>query len=81
MHISLYLLRVVFGNFLNFLRFSWGGELYEFQCLCFGLSPAPYIFTKVMKPILSSLRKDGINSSYYKDDSVFGNKNALVLHQ
>ena len=65
----------------KFLRFSWGGELYEFQCLCFGFSPAPYIFTKVMKPIFSSLRKDGINSSYYIDDSLFGNKNALVLHQ
>jgi len=30
----------------KYLRFSWRGRLYEFQCLCFGLSPAPYFFYK-----------------------------------
>lgn len=37
-------------------------RLFEFQCLCFGLSSAPFIFTKVMKPIFSQLRREGICS-------------------
>ena len=26
------------------VRFLWAGNLYDFQCLCFGLGPAPRIF-------------------------------------
>ena len=33
----------------KFLRFLWQGSLYEFMCLCFGLGPAPLVFTKIMK--------------------------------
>ena len=29
--------------------FLWSGNLYEFLCLCFGLGPAPRIFTKLLK--------------------------------
>lgn len=32
----------------RFLRFSWGTYLYEFQCLPFGLSSAPRVFTKLL---------------------------------
>ena len=39
----------------KFLRFQWRDMLLEFQCLCFGLSLAPYFFTKVMKPVFSRL--------------------------
>jgi len=66
-------------DFRKYLRFQWKGVLYEFQCLCFGLSSAPYIFTKVMKPVFTSLRKDGILSSYYIDDSIYANSNAHML--
>ena len=31
------------------IRFQWSGNLYEFLCLCFGLGPAPRIFTKLLK--------------------------------
>ena len=43
----------------RYVRFQWKGLLYEFCCLCFGLSPAPLVFTKLLKvPIsLSLLRK------------------------
>ena len=33
----------------NYLRLLWRENLYEFLCLCFGLGPAPRIFTKIMK--------------------------------
>ena len=41
----------------TFIRFQWKGSLYEFLCLCFGLGPAPRIFTKLMEiPIAVLLR-------------------------
>ena len=40
----------------KYLRFIWRNTLYEFQCLCFGLSLAPFYFTKAMKPVFSQLR-------------------------
>ena len=45
--------------------------LLEFQCLCFGLSLALYNFTKVMIPVFSQLRKEGISCTFYLDDSLY----------
>ena len=55
----------------QYLHFPWCGVLYEFQCLCFGLSLAPLYFTKVMKPVFSQLRKNRVPCSYYLDDSIY----------
>ena len=55
----------------KYLRFQWRDRLLEFQCLCFGLSLAPYYFTKVMKPVFSQLRKEGICCTFYLDDSLY----------
>lgn len=54
----------------KYLKFYWRGRLYEFNCLCFGVSPAPRVFTKVLKPIFSYFRKTGICSFFYIDDSL-----------
>ena len=35
----------------RFLRFIWGSKHYTFQGLPFGLSSAPRIFTKLLKPV------------------------------
>ena len=43
----------------KFLRFQWQNKLYEFTCLPFGLACAPRVFTKVMKPLVASLRSLG----------------------
>ena len=58
-------------NSRKYLRFQWRDMLLEFQCLCFGLSLAPYYFTKVMKPVFSQLRKEGIPCTFYLDDSLY----------
>ena len=42
------------------IRFHWKGILYEYLCLAFGLGPTPRIFTKLMKVLVSVLRKLGI---------------------
>lgn len=50
------------------LRFSWDKEMWEFKVLPFGLSSAPWVFTKVTKPISSVLRRLGIRLILYLDD-------------
>lgn len=54
----------------KYLKFIWKGTLYEFTCLPFGLSSAPRVFTKIMKPVFSYLRSMGICCFYYIDDSL-----------
>ena len=56
-------------SFRKFLRFYWNSTLYEFTCLPNGLSCAPRIFTKILKPIYENLRQKGLISVYYLDDS------------
>jgi len=41
---------------------------YEFTALPFGLSTAPYIFTKVPRPVVTYLRNRGYQSVIYLDD-------------
>ena len=51
----------------KYLRFGHGGQLYEFVCLPNGLSSAPRIFTKLLKPALTVLRDDGVLIIVYID--------------
>ena len=53
----------------KYLKFKWKGQLYQFTCLAQGLSSAPRLFTKLMKPVYSKLRAMGHISSGYIDDS------------
>lgn len=55
----------------KYLRFYFDGNLYEFSCLPFGLSTAPYTFTKIMKPVVGYLRSRGFVSVLYLDDFLF----------
>jgi hypothetical protein len=43
-------------------------KMYEFKVLPFGLCTAPYIFTKLLKPVLKLIRTCGFLSSCYLDD-------------
>lgn len=54
----------------KFLRFKFQGITYEFQCLPFGLSLAPLIFTKLLKPVMSCLRSKGLILAIYLDDII-----------
>jgi len=51
-----------------FLRFKWNGKYFQYTCLPFGLTSAPRVFTKVMRPVISFLRKRGNISVQYLDD-------------
>ena len=52
----------------QFVRFRWSGNLYEFLCLCFGLRPAPRMFTKLLKVPMTILRKINIKIIIYLED-------------
>ena len=54
----------------KFLRFQWKGSLYQFCVLPFGLSSAPRVFTKVLKPPIATLRNLGYVSCNYIDDAL-----------
>lgn len=54
----------------KYLRFRWQGKTYEYSCLPNGLSTAPRIFTKLLKPMYASLRKLGHTNVAYIDDSL-----------
>lgn len=52
----------------KYLQFFWKEELFQFTSLPMGLSSAPRIFTKIMKPVFSHLRKLGHSIIAYIDD-------------
>ena len=52
------------------LRFKWEGQTFEFQALPNGLSLAPRLFTKLLKPVFATLRKKGHISTSFLDDSL-----------
>ena len=51
------------------LRFEKSGKLYQYVALPNGLSSAPRIFTKLLKPVYSALRTLGHSNSSFIDDS------------
>ena len=52
----------------KFLRFLLGNKTYEFTAMPFGLNVAPRLFTKIMKPVVASLRSQGVRLIIYIDD-------------
>ena len=51
-----------------FLCFAAHGRAYQFNSLCFGLSTAPQVFTRVMAPVSTILHSLGIRMRRYLDD-------------
>ena len=52
----------------HFLRFMFRDTFYQFKALCFGLSTAPQVFTRVMAPVSAILHSMGIRMRRYLDD-------------
>lgn len=52
----------------KYLRFMFEKELYQYNCLPFGLCTAPRLFTKIMRPVITLLRSQGFLSNIYLDD-------------
>ncbi len=52
----------------KYLRFTVRGRSFEFNCLPFGLSSAPWVFTKTLKPVIALLRELGVRLVIDIDD-------------
>ncbi|KAJ8043466.1 hypothetical protein HOLleu_10559 [Holothuria leucospilota] len=57
-------------NSRKFLKFEWLGSLWQYKALPNGLSTAPRLFTKLLKPVLASLRQQGHTVIGYLDDTL-----------
>ena len=53
----------------KYLKFFWNNKYYKFTCFPNGLACCPRQFTKLMKPVFSTLRKEGHISASYIDDT------------
>jgi len=66
----------------QYLGFMFQGKAYQFTCLSFRLSSAPWIFTKTLKPALALLQHKGMRLIAYMDDilSLAESRNMFVDH-
>ena len=59
---------------VQFLGFQWENEgrpcYYVFSVLPFGLCTAPYVFTKLMRPLVKFWRGKGLKAIIYLDDGI-----------
>lgn len=63
-----YFLVPIHDDHKKYLRFKFKDNLFEFTALPFGLCTAPYLFTKLLKPVAALLRSQGLLSAIYLDD-------------
>ncbi|VDI03553.1 Hypothetical predicted protein [Mytilus galloprovincialis] len=59
----------------TYLGFCWNNKFYCFTVLAFGLSSAPYLFTKCLRPIVKYWRENGVDIVLYLDDGLGMGKN------
>ena len=52
----------------SFLRFVVDGKPFQFRVLCFGLTTAPQVFTRIMAPVSAILHRHGVRMLRYLDD-------------
>lgn len=71
----------IYNKHRRYLRFSYKKCYYEFTCLPFGLATGPYIFTKLMKPVLAEIRRRGIVCCIYLDDFLVVGADALTSRE
>ena len=64
----------------RYLRFALqDGRHFQFRCLCFGLSSAPRVFTKLVAEVGAKLREEGVKIYQYLDDWLIVSKQKEVL--
>ena len=64
----------------KYLRFMALNQVFQFKALCFGLSTAPQVFTRVMAPVSAFLHRLGIHLCHYLDNwLILASSRLLVL--
>ena len=52
----------------RYLRFVVDGKTFQFRVLCFGVTTAPQVFTRIMAPVSAILHRHGVRMLRYLDD-------------
>ena len=55
-------------SFRKYLRFAYNGTVWQFKCLPFGISTAPYVFTKLAVQLATFLQQFAIPLHQFIDD-------------
>ncbi|HEU5092877.1 MAG TPA: reverse transcriptase domain-containing protein, partial [Nitrospira sp.] len=63
----------------HLFRFEVAGVVYQFEVLPFGIATAPHLFTKMMRPILGELHRQGAAAHAYIDDWLLRDASPDVL--
>ena len=72
----------IFEGHRKFLRFFFNGTHYQWRVLPFGISSAPWLFTRITQPIVSFLHQRGIDFDPYIDDCFMAaHQRPLLLRQ
>ncbi|KAJ8721080.1 hypothetical protein PYW08_006545 [Mythimna loreyi] len=66
-----YLLVNINSDHRKYLRFQHDCCLYEFNALPYGLCSASYVFSKIMKVVITYLRSKGHKPVQYLDDLLY----------
>ena len=69
------------SNYQCYFRFTIEGVNYQFTCLPFGLTCAPWAFTKIMKAVVALLRSRGTRIVIYVDDILIISESAVQAGQ
>ena len=65
-------------NIRKYFGFKWKGKYYVWNVLNFGCAIAPYLFTKILRPVITYLRNCDIRCILYVDDFLIcGSKDTL----
>ena len=69
----------IHSEHFKYLGFQWHfsngvTRYFQFVVLPFGLKPACYVFTKVLRPLVKKWRAEGIRSILYIDDGINGHR-------
>ena len=69
----------------KYLGFAWGEgpntKYYVFCVLPFGLATPPYLFTKLLHPLVKHWRGQGIRAIAYLDDGIVTAKGESLAHE
>ena len=57
-------------NHRKYLGFEWDQHFYVFAVLPFGLASAPYVLTKLLRPLVRLWRAGGLKAIMYLDDGI-----------
>lgn len=76
-----YLLVWINPEHRKFLRFIFKGKLYQYLCLPFGLCSSSYVFTKITKPVVYTLRSWEILLVLYLDEFLFIHKSKVICEK